>query len=328
MTYKIETQIESYLNGNYPFALMINGKWGSGKTYYLKNILEKNLKAISKGSLKSLCYISCNGVSSIDELKNNLTLSKLSSYTSLSESKLNIVKKIKDGISTFLPDKLSGLVSIGLKDINLISTSDLLIIDDLERRHSNLTIEEILGFVSVFYTELNDIKVIIVADEEKLLDGLTLEEEKKKYRTIKEKTIYRTIDFDEDLSELIKSLIDSKVNGVFKDFLLEKSEFLLNRFKVYEEKNLRTISFFIDSLKLLFEKFSKELRDDTDNVIINSLLMLSIMYKKGEKFYENGKIKEFYKIENYITQLNWKKPTSSAVLVLSENETTDKWIFR
>ncbi len=59
------------------------------------------------------------------------------------------------------------MVSIGIKDINLISKSDLLIIDDLERRHSNLTIEEILGFVSVFYTELNDIKVIIVADEEK-----------------------------------------------------------------------------------------------------------------------------------------------------------------
>jgi len=300
MTYKIEKQIESYLNGNYPFALMINGKWGSGKTYYLKNILEKNLKDISKGSLKSLCYISCNGVRSIDELKNNLTLSKLSSYTSLSESKLKLVKKIKDGISTFLPDKLSGLVSIGLKDINLISTSDLLIIDDLERRHSSLTIEEILGFVSVFYTELNNIKVIIVADEEKLLKSLEKDEQKKHYHAIKEKTIYRTIDFNEDLTELFNSIVENLANTEHRGFLKEKSEFIIGKCKVYEEKNLRTIGFFIDSLKILFEKFDTEIQKDTDNVIINSMLILCIQYKSGISFYFNKELKNYYKEGNQL----------------------------
>jgi hypothetical protein len=115
MTYKIETQIESYLNGNYLFALMINGKWGIGKTYYLKYVLEKNLKDISKGALKSICYVSCNGVRSIDELKNNLTLSKLSRYTSLSESKLNIVKKSKTASPPFYPTNFQVWFQLVLK---------------------------------------------------------------------------------------------------------------------------------------------------------------------------------------------------------------------
>lgn len=314
MTYKIEKQIESYLNGNYPFALMINGKWGSGKTYYLKNVLEKNLEEISNGTLKSLCYISCNGVKSVDELKNNLTLSKFSSYTSLSESKLNIVKKFKDGIFTFLPDKLSGLVSIGLKDINLISKSDLIVIDDLERRHSNLTIEEILGFVSVFYTELNNTKVIIVADEEKLLDRLTAQEEKDKYLTIKEKTIYRTVEFDEDLSALLKSLIESKEDSEFKKFIQEKSEFILSRCNIYNEKNLRTLGFFLDTMKKLYKECYKELEDDTDNVIINTVLMLTIMYKKGANFFDKDteKIHDYYKNTSHIVKMDWSEIVSSS----------------
>lgn len=280
MTYKIEKQIDSYLNGNYPFALMINGEWGSGKTYYLEN----NLKTIfSKQFTKNSCfYVSANGIKSIDELKNKIVFNNRTLITK--EIVTAISKKLKVDTANFAT----------------LNPGDLLIIDDIERRHSSLSLEELLGFVSSSFTELNDVKVILVADETELLKVLT-ESETENYKRKKEKTIYRTIDFNEDLSELINSIIENLNDTEYKVFLKEKSEFILSRFMVYEEKNLRTIGFFIDSLRLLFHKFGPELKLDIDNVIVNTLLLGSIQYKSGISFYTNKELKDYYKEGSQVT---------------------------
>lgn len=205
-----------------------------------------------------------------------------------------------------------GVVNISLKDIDPITDTDLLIIDDLERRDSRLSIEEILGFISVSYTELNNIKVIVVADETELLKALN-EGESAEYKRKKEKTIYRTIDFNEDLSELFRSLIESKGDSNL-EFLDEKSEFILSRCHIYDEKNLRTLGFFIDTMKKLYIELGKELEDDTDNVIINTVLMLTIMYKKGANFFDKDteKIHDYYKNTSHIVKMDWSEIVSSS----------------
>ena len=62
---EINYAVKDYLNeDSVDYAILINGKWGSGKTYYWKNYLEKII--IDKGI--TTLYISLNGVDSINEI--------------------------------------------------------------------------------------------------------------------------------------------------------------------------------------------------------------------------------------------------------------------
>lgn len=58
------------------FALMINGAWGCGKTYFIKNTLESKIGEIScpnkKNQKYKQIYVSLYGVSSIDEIRDRI----------------------------------------------------------------------------------------------------------------------------------------------------------------------------------------------------------------------------------------------------------------
>lgn len=177
MTYKIEKQIESYLNGNYPFALMINGKWGSGKTYYLSKVLFENYKNYK--SEGKVVYISCNGVKEIDELKRQILFHKWN-------FKKGLNKNSYFNGATNLLSSMAQNYGVDLNDLATLEKDDLLVIDDLERRNPNLNVQDIFGFVSTTFTEQNEIKVILVADEEELLNGFS-DDEKENYKRKKKK---------------------------------------------------------------------------------------------------------------------------------------------
>ena len=50
------------------YAILINGKWGSGKTYYWKN----ELKELAESKEFKTIYISLNGVSNTKELEQSI----------------------------------------------------------------------------------------------------------------------------------------------------------------------------------------------------------------------------------------------------------------
>ena len=56
---------------------MITGAWGSGKTYYVSNILEDKLKSESKFPIK----ISLFGLSNLDDLEKRITKIFLQEYS-------------------------------------------------------------------------------------------------------------------------------------------------------------------------------------------------------------------------------------------------------
>ena len=58
----IKNNIDDYLNASYaPYAILINGKWGSGKTHYFR-------KQFSIDDSRTKIYVSSNGISSTAEL--------------------------------------------------------------------------------------------------------------------------------------------------------------------------------------------------------------------------------------------------------------------
>lgn len=70
--------IKNYINNSiYPYAIMIDGQWGSGKTFFVKNKLIKELSKYIKGNSQKydqIIYVSLYGISEINTIPTRIIL--------------------------------------------------------------------------------------------------------------------------------------------------------------------------------------------------------------------------------------------------------------
>ncbi len=235
---RINDAVKEYLDHvNRDTALMINGEWGSGKTYYVKHELE------NVDPNRKFIYVSLNGLRSIEELETKLIMSYFDSdkndlATILRKSK-KILAKAFDKMTGGLGGASLELISSIAKPVILskIGKDDVLVFDDLERISGSTDIKDVLGYINANYIENRGLKVIFVCNEKQYdVDG-TLQ-------TIKEKTIFRTVNFSIELSYITLKFIDDLMNsGDPQQFLLfrELNDSIMDFFRTADITNLRTI---------------------------------------------------------------------------------------
>lgn len=171
---EIINAVRSYIrNNNAKYAILINGVWGSGKTYLYENYLTKAISEIETGKSekKANVYISLYGISTIESLSKQL----LSNY--LLYAKMHGNELVKNGARV-----VGGVLGIASKAISfsygafsadfsnmaegissLTELKDLVIcFDDLER--CSISVNELFGYVNNLVEHCN-CKVIILADE-------------------------------------------------------------------------------------------------------------------------------------------------------------------
>ena len=177
-------EIKYYIDTDfYNYAVMIDGAWGSGKTYFVKNVLLKKIESNEKRVL----YVSLYGISNIQELGKKLYLDfllkdKSKLVTEHSELVENVIGTMIDIGSPFMgklgdidikEKKIKNIVQNTVKHICPMKNC-VLIFDDLER--CDCSIQDILGYINGF-VEQAGMKVIIIANQEELrkkIDAQTL----------------------------------------------------------------------------------------------------------------------------------------------------------
>ena len=177
-------EIKYYIDTDfYNYAVMIDGAWGSGKTYFVKNVLLKKIESNEKRVL----YVTLYGISNIQELGKKLYLdyllkdkSKLvMEHTELVENVIGTIIDIGSPFMGKLGDidikerKIKNIVQNAVKHICPMKNC-VLIFDDLER--CDCSIQDILGYINGF-VEQAGMKVIIIANQEefrKKIDAQTL----------------------------------------------------------------------------------------------------------------------------------------------------------
>lgn len=99
------------------YAVMLNGSWGSGKTYFVKNELIPVLE-----EMKAVIYISLFGIKCVDDLINVITMHVLNIYSNKRAQKraeMNIGLKISNkqaGSSVSqIPSVFVGIINKGLR---------------------------------------------------------------------------------------------------------------------------------------------------------------------------------------------------------------------
>ncbi|MFA9175864.1 P-loop NTPase fold protein [Klebsiella variicola] len=274
---------------NPEYSFLITGDWGSGKTYFIETyITEYNEK--SKGKIIKISLFGLSKTSHIDEK----IFQELHPFLSHKYTKFagNVLKgALKLGLKLDLngDNKSDSTVGVNFDKINfneLFSTSEenneiIIALDDLER--TDIPLKEVLGYIN-YLVEISKAKVIIIANESKLLSKNEENNEHKKiervYEEFKEKVIGKTFevkhDFDDVLSIFLK---ESRYKELINFKHIIKHVYSLSSFH-----NFRNIKQAILDFDYLISVIDKKYINDNKfiSVLIHNFFALTIEIKNGE----------------------------------------------
>ena len=154
------------------YAIMINGEWGSGKTYFWNHKIKPKIEAMQvNGKRLTPIYMSLYGISNLEEISKKIFIET----TQLMDK--NLKKFMNSNGAGSIPEyaktgldmaNFFGVTQNGdrVDYAQFFSTDDkVLCFDDLER--ANVDVIDILGYINNF-VEHDHIKTIIICNEKEL----------------------------------------------------------------------------------------------------------------------------------------------------------------
>ena len=351
----IRNYIEKELIYNY--AILIDGEWGCGKTYFIKNTLIPYLEIIEKTNKtantkkskynivkketnsdsdkkRQYLYISLYGVTDKDDVAKSIFLEAFR-FKKILKSKGG---KIAFGLGKVL---LGGALSfkgitipkVSLSPDDFISIKNcVFIFDDLERCSMNTNV--LLGYIN-HLVEHEDIKTIIIANEKEIRYHNMAQDKEFKYllatndsipfpkvnidksfgesefglpepskpeldrrveylfgehdlyNKIKEKLIGKTIKYDPDMKNVIIKISNRKTYQDIKKIIDRNADFTIEKSKLYNHKNIRTIIYSFDIFQTIYQAIKDEIIDALSNKILDEIfeytLVYAILYKSNQE---------------------------------------------
>lgn len=158
-------------------VLALSGKWGTGKSHMWKSVRD----AAGSNGTKAALYISLFGLSSVLELK--LKLGQLA--VPLLEQKGPRMDAVRGAINAG-KQALQSVFKLGsaIDELALLSVPALvrdrfIVLDDIERKHDKLTIDEVLGFIDDF-TQNYGCRILLILNTDQLADKTVWEKLREK----------------------------------------------------------------------------------------------------------------------------------------------------
>ena len=297
--------ILDYVRSDYTdYAIMINGEWGSGKTYFWNNQVKKKIESLKLNGKKfTTIYMSLYGISNLEEISKKIFMEtsqlmdrNLRKYMS-ANGQNTIPEYAKTGIdmANFFGN---GSNSGKLDYEEFFSTDDkVLCFDDLER--ANVDVIDILGYINNF-VEHDHIKTIIICNEKELSTKI-------KNSNLEMKTFIATylLDKQGELNKSDKPMVEKiqeKIEHVFdkaidyeriKEKLVGETfeyapqfDYIINGILMRFENNRELIRFLRENTELIISTFKKS---GTRNLRIlkHALNDFNKIYEEVNKFFPN-----------------------------------------
>ena len=277
------------------YAIMINGNWGIGKTYFVKAYFD------SLPTLKMI-YVSLYGITDKYQIDDQI-FSALIGNVKASDNEIKKAADLVGSVFSTFGDKTQGsaigaLAStagglIKSKALKNIGNDTVIVFDDLERADISpyLCMSKINEFV-----EHQKLKVIILCDEEKISD--------QKYCEYKEKVVLHTNHLERSLQEITD--ICFKTVGRFSDCSqvnFFKNQFLITLGQV-KSNNLRTLVHGLSCFKTLVDKINSMDSSLKGNDIVADLLFPSLVLAIGYREY-NVDLNSLKKIVTQLSDLSF-----------------------
>ena len=271
---------DSYLisSNNNGKVIMLSGKWGSGKTFFWKNVIEKELIGNDKKIPNH--YVSLYGKTSIQEIKNEIFLKvfeSVDSYEVIEKGKA-LAKNTVDLISLFTKsvgidlskmtdkpfDKLEKVLDDNKlkKTIEYLNSGAIICFDDFERKSKDIDLNDLFGFITQLTLNF-DCKVVIILNDD-VFEG----EEKKIFSNVKEKSVSKFLKYEPSIKELFETIFSIEKYRI----LDEHKEIIL---KTIEETKALNARIYIQVLDNLVEWIKNQ---DKSDDILRCLILVNINF--------------------------------------------------
>lgn len=177
-------------------VIALSGKWGTGKTHLWDEVKDES----GDEKIKKALYVSLFGLSSIDQVKRKLiekAIPSVESHGGVFDGLKNLFKVGVEAAS----EHYKALAAI--KDLNLLLMAPvvlrgkLIVIDDIERKHEKLGIDEVLGFIDE-YSKQHGSRFVLVLNDDQLSSKV---DQEKLWTTFREKVIDQEIKLSTSVEE-------------------------------------------------------------------------------------------------------------------------------
>lgn len=292
---------------------MLNGAWGSGKTFFIKEVIIKELEEINKGDKEKYysIYVSLYGCDSLLDVKKKINISILKiDGLRKKMSQMNSLERIGNMFSNIFSSnkyvKSGALVIEELieisdeKKLKKMKNKVILFIDDLERLSSKIEINDLFGLISSLYLENLGAKVVFISNINEI-NNIDI------YENTKEKIIDKTVLFNPSTEYSISNIAKFSDNR----FIIDNKKWILEIFDFFNDSlNLRTLQ----SIFYNFEYFDMLLSSKVDKMHKHKLqksLFLNVMVitsfvkeSSGNEVLTEQDANNWSYDSNYISSLN------------------------
>jgi hypothetical protein len=229
------------------FAVLITGAWGTGKTHLVKSILNW------EGEKPKAIYISLFGKNSSEEI--------VAAVYAEMHPTLSKAQKVTEGVgeaargTTLYGFPIGGLGAGAAKLFSAfmqkdVDQSKIIIFDDLER--SDISPKEVLGVIN-HYVEHYKCRVVVIAHDEKFIEGV---------KETKEKIFGQTIQIEPDFESAFALFLAEIADPNARKFLASNLEIFETIFRLSGVESLRILrQVLLDSARL-YLSLEQEQRDN------------------------------------------------------------------
>lgn len=256
----LKEYLDFYKNEKSPgYAVLITGEWGSGKTYQIKKLLDKEeMHYVSLFGIKNQADIYASVYAKMHPIKG---LAKEATQK-VSETTLEA-----GGFSLGVVGLIGGLANAFIKET--VENDKIIVFDDLER--CLLKPNEILGAINK-YVDQNDCKVIAIAHDNKLAAI---------FHSTKEKVFGHTIRVESNIDAVFDSFIEKLENSTF---LRQIKSIILRSFENSGSKSLRILKHTINDCERLISCINNQYKHNNSAMseLFSLFTSLSIEIRIGE----------------------------------------------
>ena len=285
---------------NTDYAVLINGAWGTGKTYQIKKLVEKVKKdnAHDKGLHAILLSLS------ILKRPNDIIANVLTGFAG--NKTKDAIDKVISTITSFAGKNVKQVVATASDTVksvvdtyivnktieNLRNAKCTLFLDDLERYEGEGGIEKLLPFAHETFVE-NGINVVYIANEEEIKDINS-------YFKVKEKYIRFTCAFDGTTCETIREIGNETHTETGRTIVSQNAQIISDWMATTGINNLRTFILSIECYETSFLNHSTYL-DEEKAVHLLLLIFINFAYLQHQNDEEKS-FSDFMENHNFDVQ--------------------------
>jgi hypothetical protein len=219
------------------YAILLKGPWGSGKTWFINKFMGN--------SPHKFLYVSLYGLTSSAEIEEAFfqQLHPILSHKSVKLAGAILKGMLKLGVKVDWTGDGKADATVSLKNPG-VSLQDhlsktrerILVFDDLER--CSMPISDVLGYIN-YFVEHQDHKVIILANEDKILRGD--DEKNQRYEEIKEKLIGYSFELKPRLEDAFSAFVAEMPEPEVQRFFNDHADLIRETYLKSDKHNLRAL---------------------------------------------------------------------------------------